>query len=121
MLLLRLLPQLKARGVDDAGRRGFAAYLALPVIASTLLLVALYLGLSFKTELLYGTDVTTGIVALTAVLLLIQSVGSFSKNFLIGEQRVGTFFRITALSSILQMSCVIAGAAAPSIKMVSIH
>ena len=38
------------------GRRGFAAYLALPVIAATALLVALYFGLSFKTALLYGTD-----------------------------------------------------------------
>ena len=110
VLLLRLLPQLKARGVDEAGRRGFAAYLALPVIASSLLLVALYLGLSFHTELLYGTDVTSVIVALTAVLLLVQSVGSFSKNFLIGEQRVGTFLRITTLSSLLQMSFVIVGA-----------
>ncbi|WP_158565402.1 oligosaccharide flippase family protein [Shinella sp. WSJ-2] len=111
VLLLRLLPQLKARGVDEAGRRGFAAYLALPVIASTLLLVALYFGLAFKTPLLYGTDVTAGIVVLTAALLIIQSIGSFSKNFLIGEQRVGTFFRITALSSLLQMTFVIAGAA----------
>jgi O-antigen/teichoic acid export membrane protein len=110
VLLLRLLPQLKARGVDDAGRRGFAAYLALPVIASTLILVALYFGVSLKTELLYGTDVTTGIIVLTAALLFIQSVGSFSKNFLIGEQRLGTFFRITALSSLLQFVFVVAGA-----------
>lgn len=111
VLLLRLLPQLKARGVDDVGRRGFAAYLALPVIASTILLVALYFGLSFKTELLYGTDVTTGIVVLTAALLFIQSIGSFSKNVLIGEQRLGVYFRVTALSSILQLTLVIAGGA----------
>lgn len=110
VLLLRLLPQLKARGVDEKSRQGFAAYLALPVIASTLILVALYFGISLKTDLLYGTDTTTAIVLLTATLLVIQSIGSFSKNFLIGEQRLGTFFRITALSSILQMAFVLVGA-----------
>lgn len=110
VLLLRLLPQLKARGVDEKSRQGFAAYLALPVMASTLILVALYFGVSLKTDLLYGTDTTTGIIMLTAVLLFIQSIGSFSKNFLIGEQRLGTFFRVTALSSILQMVFVIIGA-----------
>lgn len=110
VLLLRLLPQLKARGVDEKSRQGFAAYLALPVIASTLILVALYFGVSLKTDLLYGTDTTTAIVLLTATLLVIQSIGSFSKNFLIGEQRLGTFFRITALSSILQMAFVLVGA-----------
>lgn len=109
VLLLRLLPQLKARGVGEKGRRGFAAYLALPVLASTLVLVALYVGVSLKTELLYGTDVTKGIVALTALLLFIQSLGSFSKNYLIGEQRLGMFFRITVLSSLLQLAFVVAG------------
>jgi O-antigen/teichoic acid export membrane protein len=110
VLLLRLLPQLRARGVDEKSRRGFAAFLALPVVASTLILVALYFGVSLKTDLLYGTDTMTGIILLTAMLLVIQSIGSFSKNFLIGEQRLGTFFRITALSSVLQMVLVIAGA-----------
>jgi O-antigen/teichoic acid export membrane protein len=110
VLLLRLLPQLKARGVDDRGRQAFAAYLALPVVASTLVLLALYLGVSLNTGLLYGTDTTAGVVALTATLLVIQSVGSFSKNFLIGEQRLGSFLRLTAVSSVLQLALVLSGA-----------
>ncbi len=42
VLLLRLLPQLKAKGIDERARRGFAAYLAFPVLVTTVLLLVLY-------------------------------------------------------------------------------
>lgn len=110
ILLMRLLPQLKARGLTEADRRGFAAYLALPVVMSTMAVTLLYGALSWEAEHLHWIETATDIVVLTGILLFIQSIGSFSKNYLIGEQRLGTLFRFTLVSSLLQLSLVVAGA-----------
>ena len=107
---MRLLPQLKARGLTEADRRGFAAYLALPVVMSTMAVTILYGALSWEAEHLHWIETATDIVVLTGILLFIQSIGSFSKNYLIGEQRLGTLFRFTLVSSLLQLSLVVAGA-----------
>ncbi len=112
ILLMRLLPQLRARGMEEHRRRGFAAYLALPVVASTLGLVLLYGLLSSETGSLDGLSKAPDIVVLTGILLFVQSIGAFSKNYLIGEQRLGTFLRLTAVASALQLSLVLAGALA---------
>ena len=110
VLLLRVLPQLAAKGVTARERRGFAAYLALPVLLSTTLLAALYALFCWKGGGLEWTDATTGVAVLTTALLFIQSVGSFTKNYLIGEKRLGTFFVFTAITSVLQLGIVLVGA-----------
>ncbi|KRE24535.1 hypothetical protein ASE66_04720 [Bosea sp. Root483D1] len=109
VLLLRLLPQLKARDVDDEGRRGFAAYLALPVTVATTVLVALFWAFCW----FGGTDwigSTQAAVTLTGLLLFVQSIGSFTKNYLIGDQRLRLFFHFTTIVSALQISLVFTGA-----------
>lgn len=110
ILLLRLLPQLKTKGASAQERRGFAAYLALPVFVATTFLTALYALFCWKGGGIEWTDSTAGVAALTAVLLFIQSIGSFTKNYLIGEQRLGTFFVFTAITSALQLGIVLGGA-----------
>lgn len=109
VLLLRLLPQLRTQGADDKARRGFAAYLALPVAAATTILVGLFWAFCW----LGGSqwiDSTPAAIALTGLLLFIQSIGSLTKNYLIGEQRLRTFFYFTGIVSTLQISIVLAGA-----------
>lgn len=110
VLLLRVLPQLAAKGVTPRERRGFAAYLALPVLLSTTLLAALYALFCWKGGGLEWTDATTDVAILTTALLFIQSIGSFTKNYLIGEKRLGTFFVFTAITSALQLGIVLVGA-----------
>lgn len=112
VLLLRMLPQLKVQGVDEASRLGFAAYLLRPVVAATLLILVVY-GLAFgQLEKGHWVEMAPVVVVITGVLFLIQSVGSFSKNFLIGEQRLGDFFRLTVIASLVQLVAVVAGAVA---------
>ncbi|WP_315923326.1 lipopolysaccharide biosynthesis protein [Mesorhizobium sp. SP-1A] len=110
VLLLRLLPQLKAKGVDERGRRGFAAYLALPVAVATTILVLLFGAFCWLGGGVEWIDSTATAAALTALLLFIQSIGSFTKNYLISEQRLRTFLHFTSLTSILQIVIVFAGA-----------
>lgn len=109
VLLLRLLPQLRAQGADDKARRGFAAYLALPVAFATTILVGLFWAFCWfgGTEWIGSTPAA---IALTGVLLFIQSIGSLTKNYLIGEQRLRTFFCFTGIVSALQIGVVLAGA-----------
>lgn len=110
VLLLRILPQLKVQGASDAARLGFAAYLLRPVAAATLLMLAFY-GLAFsKLEQGHWIEMAPVVVAVTGGLFLFQSIGSYSKNFLIGEQRLGTFFRLTVAASLVQLAAVVAGA-----------
>jgi O-antigen/teichoic acid export membrane protein len=110
VLLMRCLPQLKARGLGTQDRRGFAAYLALPVLVSTVLLVILYASASWEAEREAVIGTPESIVILTGALLFVQSIGALTKNYLVGEQRLSAFFRITALSSTLQLVLVIGGA-----------
>ncbi|WP_395383871.1 lipopolysaccharide biosynthesis protein [Mesorhizobium sp. UC22_110] len=110
ILLLRLLPQLKAKGVDADERRGFAAFLAVPVVLATSLLTALYALFCWKGGGLEWSNSTASVAAFAIALLFIQSIGSFTKNYLIGETRLGTFFIFTVIASILQLGIVLGGA-----------
>ncbi|QRM53731.1 polysaccharide biosynthesis C-terminal domain-containing protein [Sinorhizobium sp. BG8] len=112
MLLMRFIPELRARGASERERRGFAAYLALPVFLSTTVITLAYCLVSWRAEAAHWLEASESVVVLTGILLFIQSIGSITKNYLIGEQRVLTLLRITALSSALQISFVLAGAIA---------
>lgn len=108
--LLRMLPQLKVLGFDQARRRGFAARLLWAVIGSTVLFLLAYLGvvaLGEKEHWLTGAPL---IVAITAALFFVQSIGTFTKNYLIGEQQMVTYFRMTIGAGLLQLVGVVAGA-----------
>ncbi|TCL72954.1 polysaccharide biosynthesis C-terminal domain-containing protein [Rhizobium sp. BK251] len=108
--LLRLLPQLKVQGYSTAERRGFAAYLVQPTIISTLVLLLGYIAFYWEGERLHWATSAPSIIFITGVLFLVQSIGAYTKNYLIGEQQLGTFFRLTVASSVLQMATVLLGA-----------
>jgi O-antigen/teichoic acid export membrane protein len=108
--LQRILPQLRFGGYTDIERRGFSAVLAWAVTASTILLALGYALLAWYFEDLDWMDTAPAIVLVTGVLFVVQSVGSFSKNYLIGEQRLGAFFRLSTASAILQLLAVGIGA-----------
>lgn len=110
VMLLRLLPQLKSQGYSPVDRRGFAAYLLRPVVGSTLLLAALYAAVFTLAEYEHWATSTPIVVVITGALFVIQSIGSSAKNYLLGEQQVGTFFRLSAASGLLQFFGVAVGA-----------
>jgi O-antigen/teichoic acid export membrane protein len=108
--MLRILPQLAARGYGDRERRGFGAFLAWPVTAATLgLAIAATVWLHYEGPD-HGLASTPVIALLTGGLFITQSLASFAKSFLIGEQRLGIFFRISAVSAVLQVAGVGIGA-----------
>lgn len=109
VMLLRMLPQLRAKGLDERQRRGFAAYLAVPVLVATTLLVALFYVFCWLGGAKW-LDATPAVILLIGVLIFVQSVASFAKNYLIGEQRLASFFRLTYLVSGLQLAVVLGGA-----------
>jgi len=117
VLLLKMLPQFAARGFDNKRRLGFAAYLIRPVIAATLILTALY-ALSYREGLFGWNSPDISITLIVGALLLVQSIGSFTKNYLIGEQELTSFFRLsfgvalvqTLLVVVLAMNNGVAGA-----------
>lgn len=108
--LLRILPQLKAHGHAPDARRGFAAYLLQPTIASTLVLLAGYIAFYWEGERLSWSVGTPVVVVMTAILFVLQSFGGYTKNYLLGEQRLGSYFRLTLASSALQIAVVLVGA-----------
>ncbi|ENN84080.1 Polysaccharide biosynthesis protein [Rhizobium freirei PRF 81] len=108
--LLRLLPQLKGRGYSTEERLGFAAYLLRPTILATLVLLAGYTAYYWDTERLHWAGDASSVVAITGIFFVLQSLGAYSKNYLIGEQQLGTFLRITLMSSGLQLVTVLIGA-----------
>ncbi len=110
VMLLRMLPQLKAQGYDATRRRGFAAFLVTPTIVSTLVLAGLYAAIFIKSEEMHWAATAPSVALVTGLLFVIQSIGAFAKNYLIGEQRLGEFFRLTMMASILQLVVVLAGA-----------
>lgn len=110
VLLLRILPQLKVQGADERSRRGFAAYLFRPVVFVTIFITVLY-GLIFtRLEEGHWLEMAPVVVIVTGILFFVQSLGSYSKNFLIGEQRLGSFFRLTVITSLVQLVAVVVGA-----------
>ena len=110
VMLLRILPQLTVQGVSEKDRRGFAAYLQVPVVVATLLLAAAYFFVVGRLDEDHWLDMTPMVATLTGVLFIIQSIGSYSKNYLIGEQRLGPFFQITVIAALMQLVGVVIGA-----------
>lgn len=108
--LLRLLPQLKGQGYGEADRKGFAARLLRPVAVATVALLAAYWLFYWEAERQHWASNTPGVVLITGILVFVQSIGSFSKNYLIGEQRVDTFFKMASAAGLLQIVGVVGGA-----------
>jgi len=106
VLLLKMLPQFAARGFDSKRRLGFAAYLIRPVIAATLILTALY-ALSYREGFFGWNSPDISIALIVGALLLVQSIGSFTKNYLIGEQELPSFFRLSLGVALVQIVLVI--------------
>lgn len=110
LALQRNLSRLSARGYDADARRGFAAWLLLPVVAATLATTAgYYVFVRYGGEMEW-TNSVPHVAMLTGVLFIIQSIGSFSKNYLIGDQRLPTFLKLSLGSALVQMPMVILGA-----------
>lgn len=108
--MLRILPQLVARGHSTEARRGFAAFLGWPVTAATLILgTAATLWLDREGPS-HGIPSTPAIAVCTGLLFIVQSLGSFAKNYLIGEQQLGLFFRVSTVSAVMQLVGVGVGA-----------
>ncbi|MBC7152570.1 MAG: polysaccharide biosynthesis C-terminal domain-containing protein [Rhizobium sp.] len=110
VILLRLLPQLKVQGHDDAARRGFAAYLLRPVVLATVVVTILYFLAFWVAEHEHWAQTAPLVVLLTGILIFVQSIGSFTKNVMLGEQDVAAFFRMSVIAGILQFAGVLAGA-----------
>lgn len=110
VILLRMLPQLRAQGYDEGRRRGFAAFLVTPTLISTVILAILYWLVFIASEELHWAATAPSVVLVTGALFVIQSIGAFAKNYLIGEQRLDTFFKLTTVASVLQLVTVLGGA-----------
>ena len=100
---MRVLPQLKARDTSDADIKRFGAYLAIPVILAALVLLGLYAGLEVFTDVLHGAGRGNDIILATGLLFAFQAIGAYSRNYLVGVQRVDLFFRNSVLSAVLQI------------------
>ena len=108
--LLRILPQLKVQGYDDDQRRGFAAYLMTPTVISTLIILIGYIAYYWEAERQHWAMDARAVVWITAGLFLTQSIGAYTKNYLIGEQKLADFFRLTIISAVFQLVTVLVGA-----------
>ncbi|MDE1993931.1 MAG: polysaccharide biosynthesis C-terminal domain-containing protein [Rhizobiaceae bacterium] len=108
--LLRILPQLKAQGYSNEERRGFAAYLVQPTILSTLVLLLGYTAYYWEAERMHWAGDAPAVIVITGVFFLLQSIGAYSKNYLVGEQQLTPFFRLTLISSALQLVTLLIGA-----------
>lgn len=109
ILLLRLLPRLRGEGYSDQERKGFAAYLLWPVVGSTLLLLTVYFLFFWVAEAEHWAQTAPSVLVVTGILFVTQSIGMFAKNYLIGEQRVNIFFRMTLTAGLLQLVGVVIG------------
>lgn len=107
--LMRLLPQLKGDGFSETERRGFAARMLRAIVGSTVLFVILYAVAMWAAEQAHWAQNAPTVVIVTGLLFFVQSIGSFSKNYLIGEQAMVTFFRMTAAAGGLQLTGVVLG------------
>ncbi|WP_137156877.1 polysaccharide biosynthesis C-terminal domain-containing protein [Rhizobium sp. FKL33] len=110
VLLMRMLPKLRLEGYDEKRRRGFAALLLTPTLISTAVLAVLYALIFLGSEELHWIDTGPEVALLTGGLFIVQSIGAFTKNYLIGEQRLDAFFKLTVAASVVQLTTVGAGA-----------
>lgn len=110
VILPRMLPQLKARGYDAMARRGFGAHLARVVVTVVFFILCLYAASYYETERLHWASTAPDVLIITGLLFLVQSLGMMSISFMIGEQQVTTFFKLTLISAVLQLSVVLFGA-----------
>ncbi|OWO96555.1 hypothetical protein B5E41_03630 [Rhizobium esperanzae] len=108
--LLKTLPQLSAEGYDAGRRRGFAAILVSFMMFSTVLLLALYALFFLTSEEMHWAKTAPSVALVTGVLFFVQAIGSFVKFYLIGEKRLGSFFKLTVAVSTLQLAGVAVGA-----------
>lgn len=108
--LLKTLPQLSAEGYDARRRRGFAAILVSFMMFSTVVLLALYALFFLTSEEMHWADTAPSVALVTGVLFFVQAIGSFVKFYLIGEKKLGAFFRLTVAVSIVQLAGVAVGA-----------
>lgn len=110
VILPRMLPQLTAQGFDERQRRGFAAFTAQFVLMAILITLAGLFVIDSQTDSLTTLFGTHTVVVLTGILFFLQAIGTQSVNVLIGEQKPLVFFRLTIVSSILQLIVTIFGA-----------
>ena len=110
VILPRRLAQLRAEGYDERARRGFGAYFARGVIVAMLALLGLYALSCYENEQYRWAAADDHVLAITGLLFLAQSLGMLSIHFMIGEKRVATFYKLTLVSSALQLSIVSIGA-----------
>jgi O-antigen/teichoic acid export membrane protein len=110
VMLLKMLPQLKAQGYDEKRRKGFSAVLLTPTLFATLVLTILYAIFFLTSEEYHWAETAPSVALVTAFLFVIQAIGSFSKFYLIGEKKLGSFFKLTVLVSLFQVAGVAVGA-----------
>jgi O-antigen/teichoic acid export membrane protein/pimeloyl-ACP methyl ester carboxylesterase len=106
----KTLPQLQAEGFDAKRRRGFASLLVTVMLCSTVFLLALYALFFLTSEELHWAETAPTVAYVTAALFFIQAIGSFVKFYLIGERRLGDFFKLATAVSVLQLIGVAGGA-----------
>ncbi len=110
VLFARMLPQLAAKGYDARQRLGFAAFMAQFVVLVTLIILGLFLLLSQTSEHPIWSFGTPDVVIVTALLFLLQAIGTLTVHVLVGEQRPDIFLRLTLISAALQVPVTIYGA-----------
>ena len=108
--LLKTLPQLSAQGYDSRRRMGFASILVTFMVFSTVVLLGLYAIFFLSSEEMHWAETAPSVALVTGALFFIQAIGSFVKFYLIGEKRLGDFFKLTVGVSILQLGGVAIGA-----------
>jgi O-antigen/teichoic acid export membrane protein/pimeloyl-ACP methyl ester carboxylesterase len=108
--LSKTLPQLQAEGFDARRRRGFASLLVTVMLCSTFVLLGLYALFFLTSEELHWAETAPTVAYVTAALFFIQAIGSFVKFYLIGERRLGDFFKLATAVCVLQLIGVAGGA-----------
>jgi O-antigen/teichoic acid export membrane protein/pimeloyl-ACP methyl ester carboxylesterase len=108
--LLKTLPQLNVQGYDSKRRMGFASILVTFMLFSTVVLLGLYGIFFLSSEEMHWAETAPSVALVTGALFFIQAIGSFVKFYLIGEKRLGDFFKLTVGVSILQLGGVAIGA-----------
>lgn len=110
VLLARMLPQLAATGYNERQRRGFAAFMAQFVLLVVVLGLIAFAFLNYETENTRWALGTHEVVIITGLLFLFQAIGTLTVHILVGEQKPNIFFRLTLVSSGLQLPVTIIGA-----------